>query len=209
MEIIPVINVENFEEIKEKTKLIEPFSKWVHLDAADGTFTKNTIWHNPEDLMGFKTPLNIEVHLMVAKPEERIEKWLIQNVKRIIFNLESSETPDLIIEKCRKNGTEIGISIGPDTSWTRLQPFLDKIDMAQILAVYPGFAGQKFTEDSLDKVRHLRKICPKCDIEIDGGVNPETAKKAKEAGANIFVSASYIFSGDVRERIENLKKAVN
>ena len=91
MEIIPAINADNFEEIKEKISLLESLKsstpKWVHLDVADGTWTKNTIWHNPEDLVGFNTFLNIEVHLMILKPEERIEKWLLKNIKRIIKTL--------------------------------------------------------------------------------------------------------------------------
>lgn len=210
-QIIPAINANTFEEVKEKIKLVEPFSDGVHLDVADATFTKNTLWHNPKDLIGFETALNIEVHLMIAKPEQRIDEWLSTGVKRIIFNLESGKTPELLIKKCRDNDIEVGISIGPDTSWTKITPFLNRIDLAQILAVRPGLAGQKFDNDSLDKIRHLQKECPNCDIEIDGGVNPETAKKAKEAGANIFVSASYIFGGgnnDIENRIEKLKKAV-
>lgn len=212
MLIIPVINTETFDEIERKIKLIEPFSKWVHLDAADGTFTKNTIWHNPEDLIGFKTSLNIEVHLMILKPEERIESWLLENTGRIIFNLESSKTPDFVIEKCREKGIEVGVSIGPDTPWTQAQPFLKKANLIQVLAVYPGLAGQEFIEDSLDKIRHLRENCPDCGIEVDGGINPETAKKAVDAGADILVSASYIFGGgdsEIKDRIENLKKAAS
>ena len=170
MQIIPGVNAENFEEIKEKIKLIESFSNWLHLDVADGTFTKNTLWHEPDDLIGFETSLNIEAHLMIDKPEKRIEQWLIKGVKRIIFNLESSEAPELLIQKCRENNIEVGISIGPDTSWTRLMPFLlaqpDRASkFIQILCVYPGLAGQKFMEDCLDKIRHLRKECPECDIE--------------------------------------------
>jgi len=207
-QIIPGINTDNFEEIKQKIKLLEPFSDWFHLDAADGTFTKNTIWHNPEDLIGFTTSLNIEAHLMVAQPEKIIEKWFLPSVKRIVFNLESGKAPDFIIERCRLNNTEVGISIGPDTAWTRVISFLDKINVVQVLCVYPGLAGQKFIADCLDKIRHLRKECPECDIEVDGGINPETAKKAKEAGANIFVSVSYILGGDIKDRIDKLQRAI-
>lgn len=216
MEIIPVINAENFEEIKEKISLLESLgngvSKWVHLDVADGTFTKNTIWHNPEDLLGLQTTLKIEVHLMILKPEERIESWLLENVKRIIFNLEGSGAPDFIIEKCREKGIEVGVSIGPDTPWTQAQPFLKKADLIQVLSVYPGLAGQGFIEDSLDKIKHLRENCPDCRIEVDGGINPETTKKAVGAGADILVSASYIFGGgdsEIKNRIESLRKAVS
>lgn len=206
IEIIPAINEEEFEEVEKKIRLIESYAKWVHLDVADATFTRNTLWHEPADLVGVKTPLLIEAHLMISDIEERIENWLSVNVKRIIFNLEASKDPDFIIDKCRQAGVEVGLSIGPDTPWTQIVPYLKKIDLAQILSVYPGLAGQKFIEEGFDKIVNIRKKCPSCVIEVDGGMNPETAKKAAEAGANIIVAASYIWgSGDIEKAINELK----
>lgn len=205
-EIIPAINAETFEEVKKRIKLVEPFSSWVQLDVADGTFTKNTTWHKAEDLLALETSLKIEVHLMIDDIEEKIENWLIAPVKRIIFHLETVKDPDFVLEKIKKAGKEVGIAIGPDTPWTKLVPYLEKIDLIQILGVYPGLAGQKFQEECFDKIRHLRKERPNCIIEVDGGMDRETAKKAVEAGANIIVAACAIFdSGDIKKAIEELK----
>ncbi len=205
-EIIPAINTDSFEEVVRRIKLIEPYTKWVQLDIADGTFTKNTTWHNSQDLLGLETSLNIEVHLMINNIEERIENWLIAPVKRIIFHLETAKDPDFVIEKCHEAGKEAGIAIGPDTSWTKLVPYFQKVDLFQVLGVYPGLAGQKFQEDCFDKIKHLRKEYPQCIIEVDGGMDAETAERAIEAGANIIVAASAIFSADdIKKAIEELQ----
>ncbi len=205
-DLIPAINVDDFEEVEKRIKIVEPFVKWVQLDITDGTFTKNTTWHNPEDLLSLKTSLKIEAHLMISNVDERIENWLIAPVNRIIFHLETSKGPDFVIEKCKKAGKEVGIAIGPDTAWTQLVPYLNKVNLIQILGVYPGLAGQKFQEECFDKIIHLRKECPKCIIEVDGGMDKETAKKAIEAGANIIIAATAIFDKpDIKKAIEELK----
>ncbi len=189
-------------------------ASWVQLDIADGTFTKNTTWHKAEDLLSLETPLKIEIHLMMSDIDRRVEEWLIAPVKRIIFHLETAKDPDFVIEKIhayrqagKEVGKEAGIAIGPDTPWTKLVPYFQKADLFQILGVYPGLAGQKFQEDCFDKIRHLRKECPQCIIEVDGGMDAETAKKAAEAGANIIIAASAIFdSNDIKKSINMLQK---
>lgn len=207
MQIIPTINTNSFEEIQKRVKLVEPHVSWVQIDAADGTFTKNTIWHNAGDLLSLETPLDIEVHLMLDKIEDRIEEWFLAPVKRIIFHLETAKDPHFVIKKCKDAGKEVGIAIGPDIPWTRLVPFYERVDLFQILSVYPGLAGQEFIEESLEKISDLRKNCPDAIIEVDGGINKETAKKCKEAGADIVSAASYIFNSDDAVRaIDELKQ---
>jgi len=206
MQVIPAINVDSFEEVKEKMGLVEPYVKWVQLDVADGTFTKNTLWHDSTDLLSFKTSLNIEVHLMINDIEERVESWLLEPVNRVIFHLETAKAPRLVIEKCKEAKKEVGIAIGPDTSWTQLIPFCTEVDVFQILSVYPGLPGQKFIEECLDKIKSLRENCPSVIIEVDGGVNKEVALKAKKAGADIICAASAIFnSSDIKKAIKDLQ----
>jgi ribulose-phosphate 3-epimerase len=186
--------------------MIEPFVKWVQLDVADGTFTKNTIWHEPEDLLQLETRLNIEVHLMFNNIEERVLSWLVEPVKRVVFHLEAAKDPHFVINKCREAGKEVGLAIGPDRPWTQLMPFCQKVDLFQILAVYPGLPGQEFRPDSLEKIKDLRSNCRDAIIEVDGGINKEIAKEAKRAGADIIAAASYIFnSDDIGKAIEELK----
>ncbi len=208
MKVIPTINLTSFDEIKSQIKMLEGLGSvdWIQIDVADGTFTKNTLWHNASDLLQLETPLNIEVHLMIDKIERRIENWLIAPVKRVIFHLEVSKDPHFVIKKCKDAGKEVGIAIGPDIPWTQLMPFCDKVDMVQILSVYPGLPGQEFIEENLEKISDLRKNCSDAIIEVDGGVNKNVAMKCKEAGADIVAAASYIFNSEnVEEKIKELE----
>lgn len=197
VEVIPSINVRTFEEVKERIKKVEPYARWCHLDVTDGIFSKHLTWHDPRDLVNFETPLNLEVHLMVSEPEKIIDQWLVKPVKRLIFHIEAMKDPEFIIKKCRGAGTEVGFAINPETFWGQLQPWFNQVEILQVLTVHPGPSGQKPEwPEMLDKVVHLRKSCRACIIEVDGGVNPETAKKAVGAGANLLVAGNYIFSSD-------------
>lgn len=206
MEITPSINTDTFEEVKEKTRMIEPYVSWVHLDVADGTFTKTVTWHEPADLLSLETSLNIEVHLMINNIEERLDNWLIAPVKRIFFHLNASRAPDFVIEKIKEAGKEPGIAISPDESWTKAAHFKGKVNIFQILGVHPGPAGQKATKETFERIKEMRKFCPSCIIEVDGGMNKETIKQSKEAGADIIVAASAVFDNkDIEKAIEELK----
>lgn len=210
VEIIPAINAEDFEEVKRRVKLVEPYVKWVHIDVADGTFTPNTIWHNSQDLVGFETKLLIEVHLMIADMDKRWEEWILPAVSRMIFHLEASHDPDFVLKRIKENKKEVGVAARPETDWKKLEPFCKKADLVQTLAVPPGIAGQKFRPEILEKIRHLRLAHPDCIIEVDGGINLEVGKKCVEAGANILASANYIFlSADIKRAIKDLKNAAS
>lgn len=205
-EIIPAINSETFEEVRNKIRKVEPYVKWAHIDIADGTFTPNTLWHNSLDLVGFQTNLSLEIHMMENDPEERIDHWFLPPVKRIIVHWETVHDMDYIIEECHKEKIEVGIAIADQTSWTKLKPYIDKVDMFQVLCVPAGRAGQEFHAHNLVKIKHLRKICPHCIIEVDGGINLETAKEAVKAGASLLVAGKYIFdSSDIQSTVISLQ----
>lgn len=208
--LIPAINANTFEEVQNKIKLIEPYVSRVHLDIADGTFTKNTLWHNPADLALLETSLNLEVHLMINNVERRIEDWLVKGVKKIIFHLSGIQDAGFIIDKCKKSGIEAGISIAPDEFVAKALAYKDKIKFFQILGVRPGLPGQKMDENTLERIKEVRNFCPSCIIEVDGGMNKETIPKAVSVGANIIVAASAIFdsSKNVKEAIEELKNVI-
>jgi ribulose-phosphate 3-epimerase len=216
VEIIPAINADSFEEAQQKIKLVEPFfssdgTGWVQIDMADGTYTKNTIWHNPQELASIETPLNIEVHLMILDMERRVEDWLLPNVKRIIFHIETVYDSTFVINRCKDASKEVGLAVSPGIPWTRVAPFKDKADIFQILGVYPGLAGQKTIEETYDKIKDLKKFCKSCIIEVDGGMNKETARKAVDAGADKIVAANAIYKDDnieknIKELYESLKR---
>ena len=214
-QLIPAINVNSFDEVAEKIRLIEPLAekfsiKYIHLDVADGTFTPNTIWHNAEDLVCFETPLKIGVHLMIADMDRRINDWLFDPIKRIVFHLGAGHDPDLVIEKCRDAEKEIGLAIRPEIPWEETRPFWNKIDFIQLLSVSPGRAGQTMHPNTVDKVHALRQACSSCIIGVDGGVTLENAGELVKAGANLVVAASAIFSQDnIETALLDLKNKIS
>lgn len=206
IQIIPAINVKTFDELKKQVRAVEPYVSWVHFDVADGTFTKNKTWHEPFDLIHFKTDLFIEAHLMVDEPEKKIHRWIAPGVRRLIVHLEAVRDMDEIIKKCRKARVEIGIAINPETPEGMVKAFCERVDLLQVLAVKPGLAGQKFNAGILKKIHHLRYLCPLSLIEVDGGVRVGVAHKAVHQGAEVLVSASAIFgSTDIARAIRALK----
>ena len=208
IEIIPTILVKDFEQVKERIRKVENYVNWVQMDIMDGQFVDNETWHNPADLKNFKTKAKLEAHLMIEKPKQKIDDWL-EVVDRIIVHYEATENIKELIEKVHKNGKEIGLAINPETSIEGVKPFLKDLDLVLIMTVNPGWAGQEFKSEVLAKIKSLREIWPNGKIEVDGGINPETARKAAEAGANLICVNTYIFKKEnIKQAIEDLKKHV-
>ena len=207
-EIIPAIIAKNFSELKEKIKQVEPYVKWVQLDIMDGRFVPNTTWNNPKDLAQESFKVSLEAHLMINEPEKYVKDWIDAGIKRMIFHIEavSLEVVQEIVAICREKKVQVGVAINPETPINsfdlgRLQP-----NLILILGVNPGFGGQEFKPEVVEKIRDLRETNPQLTIEVDGGMNPETAKMVIDAGANAIVAGSYIFgSKDIGEAITELK----
>ena len=210
VEIIPSINVNNFEELRDKIRLVESYANWAHIDVSDGVFTKHVSWHDPKELVGFETSLKLEVHLMIDKPEREIDEWAIVPADRIIFHQESTNVHKLILEKIHAAKKETGIAIKPDTNWIKLFPYFDSVDLLQLLAVYPGPSGQEFQEEILHKLEHIHSLHPRAIIEVDGGINTAVARRCAKGGANALVAGSSIFSNkNIVEAIEKLKNSTH
>lgn len=205
MQVIPSINTLNFEEAKKLISKTAEFAGWIHIDVGDGIWTPNTTWGNPNEYLNisiFKNKnIHSEVHLMIESPDAAVLPWLEAGVKRVIVHVESVEDPESLIEICKSFGGELGLAISPDTNIKELNVYFNKVKFYQILAVTPGLAGQEFNKSVLEKIKFLRAAAPDAIIEIDGGINPETAKLVKKAGADIIVSANYIWNS------KNPKKA--
>ena len=209
IEVYPAVNGKTIEEIKEKIEKVRPYVKRVHIDVTDGTFTGNTIWHNPQDLLSLDPELKIGVHLMIEGIDRRVGDWFLPNVESILFHLATSKDPDSVINRCKEAGKKVGISISPNETVEDAIVFKDKVDFFQVLCVNPGLAGQKMLDESVDKISQLREACDSCIIEADGGVNTETIKKVYDAGANIVVAASAIFGQpNIEKAIKELKESL-
>lgn len=224
MVVIPAINATDFEAVRKQIETAANFfplvgelppevlekEGWIHLDIVDGKFAPNITWGKAGDLGQLTTnnlQLKFEAHLMVVKPELEIEAWLENGIKRIIVHLEAMSDPLFILDTCRKYDAQAGLSINPATSIEKLIPHIKNFKFIQILGVPPGLAGQKFDKKVLEKIKFLRKNYKDVIIEVDGGINLETAKLARKAGADIIVSASYIFrSKDPKKAFEELQK---
>lgn len=209
MQVIPSINTPNFEGAKDKIHMAEGFlSKydWIHIDVGDGIFSSVRSWGDPVEFKSLDTHVNTEVHLMVENPEDISKAWLKAGVDRLVVHLESMRNSAMIMDLCKKHDADLMLAINPETIVENLIPYFHNVRHFQILGVNPGRAGQSFQESVLEKIIFLRERMPDAKIEVDGGVDLDIAKKVKEAGADMIVSATYIFEdSDPKEAYKRLE----
>ena len=208
IKIAPSILSADFGKLNEDIKTIEPFADMLHIDVMDGHFVDN-ISIGPVVVEKINTKLPLDIHLMIDNPEKYVEKFAKVNPEIITFHFEAANNPKKIIDLIKKH-CKAGISIKPATSLDKIKNFIENVDIVLIMTVNPGFGGQEFISDMIPKIKELRQFIKNnnldIDIQVDGGINKETAKLALEAGANILVAGSYIFKADNRkEAIESLK----
>lgn len=209
VEIIPSILVKTREELIEKILAVEPYVESVHLDIADGIFAPNITILGFGEIETIETDLAIGVHLMVSKPENHIVRWLETPADRFVFHIEATQKPREVISAIRETDKLVGIAINPQTPADCLESLVDYADFVHFMTVEPGFYGGKFVEAVLDKISEFHYFYPDKPIQVDGGVNLETAPKLIKAGASRLVVGSYIWeSKDVEKAIEELKKEI-
>ncbi len=180
--------------------------KWFHVDVMDGMFVPNLgIGMDMTASLRKHSDKFFDVHLMIVQPERYIERFIKAGADGISFHVEATEKVDECIEIIRKCGKKVGLAINPDTSIDKLLPYIDKIDMALLMTVFPGYGGQKYITDVNAKIKALREIVgEEFDIEVDGGVNQSTIAMAKEAGANIMVAGTAVFNDNITQSVKNL-----
>ena len=184
---------------------------WVHFDVMDGNFVPNITFGPPMcKAIRPHTSLPIDVHLMVDHPSDWIEPFHAAGADCITFHVEAERHIHRQLQRIRDLGMKAGVVLNPATPICTVENVLPLCDLVLLMSVNPGFGGQKFIPETLDKIRALRKFIDEkgyvCDIEIDGGVNPETSKLCREAGATILVAGSSVFSAkDPREMICQLR----
>lgn len=190
VKIIPAVIAESQEELSEKINWIKNYVDLVQLDIMDGVFVPNKSLDF--DFKLSKIKCKFEAHLMMKNPDSWVKKnW--QKADTILIPIESCKNPKELVNFL-KGRRKIGFVLNPETPLEKIKDYLNEIDQVLIMTVQPGFYGGKFLPEVLEKVNNLRKMKPEIDIEVDGGINPETIKMAFEAGANLFVSGSYIIN---------------
>lgn len=181
---------------------IEEHADWLQADVMDGHFVPNLSFGAPV-VKAIRTKLPIDIHLMVTNPADRIDEFLSLGAKNITFHAEAIDEPEAqraLMREIRQSGATAGIAIKPGTPVSAIAKIVPDCDRVLVMSVEPGFAGQEFLTSALEKIRQLRTAHPDLVIQVDGGINPETARLCREAGATDLVAASAIFGKQDRAK---------
>lgn len=229
IKIAPSILAGDFAHIADEAKKIEDSgADMVHIDIMDGHFVQNlTMGPAMVAAINRSTQLHLDVHLMIYHPFEYVERFIEAGANTITFHLEATEDVEDTLAYIRKCNVRAGLAFRPETSVSMIPKYLDKCDLILLMTVNPGFGGQEFMPEVLEKIKLTRDmidklgireggvtpdpnskvILPPMDIEVDGGINQETAKQCVEAGANVIVAGTYLFQQkDMAEAVKGLRE---
>lgn len=213
IQIYPSILSGNFGCLAEEAKRIEKAgADAIHIDIMDGHFVPNlTLGPRAVAAINKATPLFLDIHMMIYNPYDYVEAFVSAGADRVTFHFEATEDVEDTIDFIRRCGKQAGLAFRPETSSEMVLKFIGKCDLILLMTVSPGFGGQKFMPEVLEKIQLTREISDKMkikqNIQVDGGINHETSRQCAQAGANIFVSGEYLFGQpDLKQAIEGLRK---
>ena len=208
--IAPSILAADFSRLGEEIHNVEEAgADWIHCDIMDGHFVDN-ISFGPA-VVGFvrkQTDLPLDVHLMIEHADHFVPRFADAGANSITVHVESESKHDVgkTLQQIRDAKCRVGLTLNPETDFKLVEPFLNRIDMLLIMTVHPGFGGQEFRADQMKKLNRAKSLNDKIDIEVDGGINAETAKVAVQNGANVLVAGTSIFkTGDYAKAIRDLR----
>lgn len=211
LSVEPSIFAGDFGKLADEAKRIEDAGgDAIHFDIMDGHFVPN-LSLSPRALAAVNrsTDLFIDVHIMVYNPFDYVERLIENGADRITFHFEATEEVEDTLGYIKKCNVEAGLAFCPETSESFVPKYLDKCDLLLFMTVNPGFGGQAFMPEVLEKVAFTRDVCKKLEIDmaiqVDGGIDETTADECVKAGASNLVAGTYLFQGDMKERIALLK----
>jgi ribulose-phosphate 3-epimerase len=213
IKIAPSILSADFSNLGEEIQNIEKAgADYIHIDVMDGSFVPNiTIGNEVVKALRNKTQLPFDVHLMINNPDNHVKAFAEAGADIITIHVEASIHLDRSLALIKSFDKKVGVSLVPSTHEDALDYILEKLDLILVMTVNPGFGGQKFLSSQLKKIENIRKKIEKSgkkiELEVDGGINDQTARIAIEAGADVLVSGSYIFGNkNYQQAIQNLKR---
>lgn len=214
LDIRPSLLAADHSKMKEEIESVAPYCEYVHFDVMDNKFVPNLSF-GTEDLKichDYGINIKYDVHLMIYDAPLYLDEYINNGSSLITLHYEAIDPTTIpeLSKKVRDKGVLFGISIKPKTECEVLLPYLEYIDLILIMSVEPGFGGQSFMMNALDKIKYFAELRKekgyKYQIEVDGGINKETAKLCKDAGVDILVAGTYVFKGeDKKERIDSIK----
>ncbi|MCM1157001.1 MAG: ribulose-phosphate 3-epimerase [Bacteroidales bacterium] len=200
---------------KEIEKAAGAGAEMIHLDVMDGRFVPNLSFGAPVISCVRKvTDAVFDVHLMIEEPIRYIKEFRQAGADIISVHYEACKEVKETLSRVHELGAKAGLAISPDTPVSALAPYIEQLDMILIMSVYPGFGGQKFIPESVEKIREARRMVREAGkggllIEVDGGIGEANIEAVRDAGANVFVAGSAVFKGDTEENVKRLKALLN
>ncbi|PIR53116.1 ribulose-phosphate 3-epimerase [Candidatus Peregrinibacteria bacterium CG10_big_fil_rev_8_21_14_0_10_49_10] len=206
--ITPSILSADFRILQKEVESVEPYADWLQIDVMDGHFVQNLSFGAPV-AKWIETKLPLDIHLMVQNPRDRIREFLEIGAKNITFHAEAvgeGKERKALLKAIHEGGATAGIALNPETPLSAAEDILSEVDLLLVMSVHPGFGGQEFLSDVLQRVQAARAAYPDLMIQMDGGVDAKTAPLCIQAGANNLVAGSFIFrSQDRAEAIAALR----
>jgi ribulose-phosphate 3-epimerase len=197
--LAPSILSADFSRLGEQVAAAEQGgARRVHIDVMDGHFVPN-LSMGPVVVRGLRrsTRLLLEAHLMIEEPERFVDAFVAAGADSVIAHVEVLPDPRPFLQRLRSAGKQAGLAFRPDTPVEAVEPYLAELNLALCMTVHPGFGGQTFLPESPDRIRRLRELIqrhnPSCELEVDGGIGPETVRTVVEAGANVLVAGHAVF----------------
>ena len=200
--IAPSILSADFGHLDRAVRMLDRSSaEWVHVDVMDGVFVPNISFGFPVlKAVRNATRKLLDVHLMIVEPERYVQRFAQAGADMVTFHLEACADPARCIALIRASGARVGITIKPATPVETVRKWLQIVDMVLIMSVEPGFGGQRFIHESLDKIRALRRMAadsnPALLVEVDGGITLQNAREIFDAGADVLVAGSTVFGAE-------------